>query len=97
MRDPDCELCLAHRMTPWLYEDDECWIAECMVCDTPMVVWRPHGMPDAATKARLLDRLTAVADEVYGSGGWWKDGLRRNIPDHWHAHARPGAGFFGPR
>jgi hypothetical protein len=95
--DPDCELCLAHRMTKWFYSDDECWIAECMVCDTPMVVWRPHGLPDAETEARLLDRLSAVADDVYGPGGWWKDGLRRNIPDHWHAHARPGAGFFAPR
>ena len=48
--DADCELCLAHKLTPWLYEDEECWVAECMICATPMIVWRPHGMPDEATE-----------------------------------------------
>jgi len=23
------------------------------------------------------------------------DDVMRNIPDHWHAHARPQGGFFG--
>ena len=27
---------------------------------------------------------------------WWIDPERRRIPDHWHAHARPGGGFFDP-
>jgi hypothetical protein len=25
------------------------------------------------------------------------DDHMRNIPDHWHAHARPKGGFFGTR
>lgn len=93
--DPDCELCLAHRLSPWLYEDQECWIAECIICSTPMIVWRPHGLPDEATEERLMERLRATADEYYGEAGWWADGRRRNIPDHWHCHARPAGGFFG--
>lgn len=93
--DPDCELCLAHKLSPWLHEDEECWVAECIICDTPMIVWRPHGLPDAETEQRLLETFARVASEEYGKDGWWLDGNRRNIPDHWHSHARPSGGFFG--
>jgi hypothetical protein len=89
-------LCDAERITPWLYEDERCWVAECLVCRTPMVVWRNHGLPEARTEQDLLDVLRDVAAERWGSGGYWIDGIRRRIPDHWHAHARPEGGFFGP-
>ena len=29
-----CELCEAARFTPWYYEDDVCWVAECEACTT---------------------------------------------------------------
>ncbi len=93
--DPDCDLCAALKLTPWLYEDEECWVAECMICDTPMIVWRPHGMPDDSTERRLLERMALIADQFYDGTGWWADRHRRNIPDHWHVHARPSGGFFG--
>ena len=95
--DPDCPLCEAAQITDWHYEDDEVWICDCEICATPMVVWWPHGMPDAGTEARLLDRLRGVAAQVYGGeDAFYIDDFRRNIPDHWHAHARPKGGFFGP-
>ena len=94
--DPDCELCLAHKLSRWIYEDELCWVAECIICDTPMIVWRPHGLPDEDTEKQLLETLARVATEEYGSqDAWWPDGNRRNIPDHWHCHARPRGGFFG--
>jgi len=93
--DGDCMLCTAERITPWLHEDDECWVAECMVCSTPMIVWRSHGLPDADVERELLAKLERVASERYGQGGYWVDPIRRRIPDHWHAHARPQGGFFG--
>jgi len=83
-------------MTTWHFEDDECWVADCVVCVTPMIVWRTHGLPDSAIEARLLRRLEGVAAERYGNEGYWIDGRRRRIPDHWHAHARPEGGFFDP-
>jgi hypothetical protein len=92
----DCLLCSAERVTPWHFEDGECWVADCMVCATPMVVWRTHGLPDPELEARLLARLGRVAAERYGDDGYWVDGERRRIPDHWHAHARPAGGFFDP-
>jgi hypothetical protein len=41
----------------------------------------------------MMDRLAAVADQVFD--GHYVDGHMRNIPDHFHAHARPEGGFFG--
>ena len=61
-----------------------------------MIVWRTHGLPDVALEARLLGHLQDVAAARYGDEGYWIDGERRRIPDHWHAHARPAGGFFDP-
>jgi hypothetical protein len=91
-----CLLCTAERITPWYFEDDECWVADCIVCATPMIVWRTHGLPDPEREAMLLAHLERVAAERYGDDGYWVDGRRRRIPDHWHAHARPAGGFFDP-
>ena len=91
----DCLLCAAERVTAWHFEDEECWIADCLVCSTPMVVWRVHGLPDENVERRLLSRLEEAAAERWGPDGYWIDPIRRRIPDHWHAHARPQGGFFG--
>ena len=82
-------------MTAWHFEDDECWVADCLVCATPMIVWREHGLPDAGLEQTLLARLSEIAADRYPQG-YWIDGERRRIPDHWHAHARPSGGFFDP-
>jgi hypothetical protein len=66
-----------------------------MVCATPMIVWREHGLPDADLEELLLAVLSELASLRY-PGGFWIDGERRRIPDHWHAHARPAGGFFDP-
>ena len=90
----DCMLCRAEHITPWYHEDDICWIAECDICAVPMVVWRSHGVtPPAAEREHMLARLRVVAREQIGA--YWLDDHMRNIPDHWHAHARPQGGFFG--
>ena len=93
---PDCPLCRAEHITEWYLEDDDCWVTDCMVCMTPMIVWRSHGLPDAGKEASLLERIGPVASERYRDG-YYIDGERRRIPDHWHAHARPLGGFFDPR
>jgi len=60
-----------------------------------MVVWRNHGMPDEETRERMLDQLKEVAGAEYPDG-FWLDPIMRQIPDHFHCHARPKDGFFGP-
>lgn len=90
----DCMLCRAERLTPWYHEDDRCWIARCEICEVPMVVWRSHGVnPPPADLEHMLARLRDVARREVGA--FWLDDHMRNIPDHWHAHARPEGGFFG--
>ena len=90
-----CDLCEAARITPWLHEDDICWIAECEICAVPMVVWRDHGVsPPEETLVHMHTRLAAVVTEHFTFEHYVDDNMR-NIPDHYHAHARPKGGFFG--
>ena len=76
-------------MTPWHHEDDLCWVADCEVCDVPMVVWKEHGTaPPEPVLDHLLAQLDRVATDRWGSDGYSVDRVMRQIPDHFHAHAR---------
>jgi hypothetical protein len=89
-----CDLCEAARMTEWFHEDDVCWIAECEICAVPMVVWRFHGVePPDEHREHMLGHLAEVATGYLGEH--YFDDNMRNIPDHFHVHARPKGGFFG--
>jgi len=88
-KSPGCELCEAAKLTTWYHEDDICWIAECEICAVPMVVWHNHGTaPPDAEHEHMLAELTKVADAVLGVQKWSLDPVMRQIPDHFHAHAR---------
>lgn len=90
-----CELCEAARITPWFHEDERCWIAECEVCAVPMVVWKAHGpTPPEAEVDHMLEHLNRVATERFGDGGYSIDRVMRQIPDHFHAHARDPGWWF---
>jgi hypothetical protein len=95
--DPDCELCQADRFTHWYAETPDGWVADCEVCSVPMVVWWDHGAsPPAAVSQRLLDALTVAADGRFGAGNWQLDTTMRQVPSHFHAHARD-AGWWERR
>ena len=54
-----------------------------------MVVWRTHGVePPAEQLEHMLSKLGEAADSRFGPGGWSYDRVMRQIPDHFHAHAR---------
>lgn len=90
-----CDLCEAARLTEWFYEDEVCWIADCEICYVPMVVWRHHGAaPPPEELSHMHERLAHVAAELLSVEHYVDDNMR-NIPDHYHAHARPRGGFFG--
>jgi hypothetical protein len=64
-------------------------VADCEVCDVPMVVWKEHAVePPADTLAHMLAQLETVATSRFGAGGYSIDPVMRQIPDHFHAHAR---------
>lgn len=87
--DESCELCQAARFTHWYAETDHGWVADCEVCAVPMVVWWHHGTePAADVRASLLASLASAADERFGAGEWQLDTAMRQVPTHFHAHAR---------
>ncbi|MEO1065229.1 MAG: hypothetical protein AAFZ07_27760 [Actinomycetota bacterium] len=92
-----CELCAADRWTHWYHEDDICWVADCEACDTPMVVWARHGTePSAADVEHMLARLAEAAEHRFGDTAWQIDRVMRQVPGHFHAHARD-AGWWQRR
>ena len=91
----NCDLCEAARITPWFHEDDICWIAECEICAVPMVVWRRHGVTPPAEELSHMHRALADVVSTHFTFEHYVDDNMRNIPDHYHAHARPQGGFFG--
>lgn len=95
--DGRCDLCEAARITPWFHECEVCWIAECEVCAVPMAVWRSHGTaPPPAELEHMRLEVERVARDQFEYESWLDDNMR-NIPDHYHVHARPLGGFYGPR
>src|SRR3546814_2457398 len=73
----DCDLCEAAKITHWFHEDDVCWIAECEICDTPMVVWRWHGVdPDDTAMQHMHAQLARVAGDVF-DGHYLDDNIER--------------------
>ncbi len=94
--DSNCELCEEARITEWFYEDDDCWIAMCEICAVPMVVWRNHSnSPPPETKDLLHGHLATVVNTHFEDFEHRVDDNMRQIPGHYHAHARPVGGFFG--
>jgi hypothetical protein len=86
----DCELCEAAVITTRYFENELCWIGDCEICLVPMVVWRVNDpSPPDQLKQEMHDFLSEVADGELGEGNWSIDDHMRNIPDHYHAHARP--------
>lgn len=84
-----CQLCEAAVLSERFYEDEDCWIAECESCGVPMVVWKRHGNspPDSLINS-MVERLKLVGDSFFGIEEFYIDQKMRQIPDHYHAHAR---------
>ncbi len=83
-----CELCEAARFTHWYFEDEICWVADCEACGVPMVVWNDHGSePPEAVVDHALAQLDRVARSRFGDA-FTIDRTMRQVPDHFHAHAR---------
>jgi hypothetical protein len=87
-----CELCQLSRTTTWYAEYDEPFrfvILDCDSCDVPMVVLGDHrAAPSEDEKKVMQQRLSEIADKKFPKG-WFFDDHMRQIPDHYHCHARP--------
>ncbi|MDA8197331.1 MAG: hypothetical protein M0019_09045 [Actinomycetota bacterium] len=88
-KDANCELCSEERITPWLFEDDNFFVAMCASCDLPMVVLRDHrvDLTDGEV-ASMREVLATEAKKYFEEKPFFIDELMRQIPDHKHMHAR---------
>jgi hypothetical protein len=89
---PRCELCELARTTTWYARHEEPFqftLLDCDSCDVPMAVLGEHrAVPSDAERAVMQQALARIADEKYARG-WFFDDHMRQIPDHYHLHARP--------
>lgn len=80
------------RTTHWYAEFEEPFrfvIADCDSCDVPMAVLGAHRKrPTDDERTVMQQALTRIADEKF-PGGWFFDDHMRQIPEHYHLHARP--------
>ena len=87
-----CELCELRRTTAWYAEHEQPFrfvIIDCDSCDVPMAVLGAHrATPTDDERAHMQRELARIADVKY-PGGWFFDDHMRQIPDHYHLHARP--------
>jgi len=92
MGDRRCELCECARITAWhaTYEEPFRFvIIDCDSCDVPMAVLGEHrSVPSAAEREFMRRALATIADATFRNG-WYFDDHMRQIPDHYHLHARP--------
>ncbi len=65
-------------------------ILDCDSCDTPMAVLGDHRQsPSEEERAFMIEALSLIARQKYGTDKFVIDGVMRQIPDHCHIHARP--------
>ena len=87
-----CELCQLARTTTWyaeVLEPVRFVVIDCDSCDVPMAVLGEHrAAPTPAEREILQAALARVADEKF-TNCWFFDDHMRQIPDHYHVHARP--------
>lgn len=87
-----CELCDLTHTTTWYAEYDAPFrfvVLDCDSCDVPMAVLGSHRRdPTDDERAHMRAALTRIADAKYPHG-WFFDDHMRQIPDHYHLHARP--------
>ncbi|MDO8674185.1 MAG: hypothetical protein Q7O66_22470 [Dehalococcoidia bacterium] len=79
----NCPLCHAKKMSRWYHEDERLWIADCVICEVPMVVLKEHSMGSEDD----LDHMVRTAKDLFGDDCWIDD-IMRLIPDHRHFHVR---------
>ncbi|MBI1815870.1 MAG: hypothetical protein HYR72_12900 [Deltaproteobacteria bacterium] len=92
MSDRSCELCECAPITRRYAEYQQPFrfvIMDCDSCDVPMAVLGEHRRaPHDTERAFMQAALGAIADAMFRHG-WFFDDHMRQIPDHYHLHARP--------
>ncbi len=87
-----CELCALVRSTRWyatFHEPFPFTVLDCDSCDTPMAVLGEHRAAATEEEKAVMRKALALVSETMGLGevAIFDDRMRQ-IPDHYHMHAR---------
>jgi hypothetical protein len=86
-----CELCELARSTRWFaqfFEPFAFTVLECDSCDVPMAVLGDHRQAVSPEERRVMERALQWVADTYELGELFFDDRMRQIPDHYHLHAR---------
>lgn len=85
----ECELCRAEIITPRFFDSERFWIALCISCNEPLAVAVEHvSVIDGGTYLQMAGELEEVARQFFTGRRFFIDNVMRQIPDHYHMHAR---------
>lgn len=90
--DGRCELCELVRSTRWfaqVFEPFPFTLLECDSCDVPMAVLGEHRATVSESERAVMAKALAWVAEAHDLGEITLDDRMRQIPDHYHLHARP--------
>ena len=82
MLKPTCPLCLRRKLTKWHYENYEFWVADCLTCGSPMIVYKFH---EAKISPETKQGALNIIRSLFGDKARFR-GYSRQIKDHWHEH-----------
>jgi len=94
-----CELCELVRSTRWyaqFFDPLPFTVLECDSCDTPMAVLGEHRSQVSEFEKRLMQEALTVVGRALDLGEFHFDDRMRQIPDHYHLHARPRPRWWPP-
>ena len=86
-----CELCELARTTRWFaqfFEPFPFTLLECDSCDVPMAVLGEHRATVTESERGVMERALRLVAETLELGELHFDDRMRQIPDHYHLHAR---------
>lgn len=87
-----CELCELVRSTRWYAEFHEplrFTVLDCDSCDVPMAVLGEHRPTVTDDERAFMTAALRAVGDALGLGELRFDDRMRQIPDHYHVHARP--------
>ena len=91
LHDDGCELCRLVRSTRWyaqFFDPLPFTVLECDSCDTPMAVLGEHRREATPEEKEIMQRALRLVGDALGLGEILFDDRMRQIPDHYHMHAR---------
>ena len=90
--DGRCELCELVQSTRWfaqVFEPFAFTLLECDSCDVPMAVLGEHRATVSEVERQVMAKALAWVADAHDLGEITFDDRMRQIPDHYHLHARP--------